>query len=169
MAQAPDYLTWEGDSANSINPRRPSTDDLGGDEKVDDAEFPPNDKEHPTAAGWNQLVRQVAAMAKNVGACKLECRFSGGVPSLARVSSPNANVNAGSFTVVDNGVGDTSIVWQAGTFPSHQCAPSGLTVLLSGATVNANATLEELGNGIRVRTFDATNAAIDLAWTVEIN
>jgi hypothetical protein len=147
--------------------RRPSVDDAGGDQKVDDAAYPPDPKEHATAAGWNQQSMQIAAMAKVVGACKLEVRFNAGVPFLQRVSAPGNNVLLETFTVTDNGTGDTTITWPAYTFPEHICSPTGLTLFSNSTSVVAGH-VEEVTDGIRVRTFVA-GVASNVPFTITIN
>lgn len=161
------YLTWDGDVANGVLPRRPSTDDLGGDQYEDDAESPPDLHEFPSAADFNQLVKQIAALSKCVAAAKIETRFNAGAPFIQRASGPGTAIVPSLFTVVDNGVGDTSVTWPVNTFPTPQISPSGLTVFSSAAT-HAEGQIEEITNGIRVRTFQNAVAA-DLPWTAEIN
>ena len=163
---APEFLTWDGNDDDEL-PRRPSTDDLGGDQKVNDDEKPPDDVEHFTASGWNQKVKQISAVAKVAASCKLEVRFDGGVPYVARATSPKSSLPLATFTVTDNGTGDTSIVWPANTFPAHGCSPTGLTLLSSSTSVVAGH-VEEITNGIRVRTF-VGGAATDVPWTLTIN
>lgn len=162
---AAEHNTWDG-NVDEL-PRRPSTDDLGGDAKQDDEEFPPDAVEHFTAAGWNQIVKQLAALARVAPAVKLELRFDAGAPYLARVSSPRSDVAIATFTVVDNGTGDVSVTWPADTFPAHVCSPTGLT-LLSNAAAVVDGHVEEITNGIRVRTRSGGSTA-DVPWTIEIN
>jgi hypothetical protein len=159
-----DYLSWDGDA--TTDPHRPSTDDLGGDDKLDDAEYPPDPVEHPTAAGWNQIVKQVAALARGAEAAKIEVRFVAGVPAIARASGPSSAIIPALFTVIDNGVGDTTITWPANTFPTHQCSPTGLTLLSS--LLDLSGSVEEIVNGFRVRTRDA-GAFADVGFTICIN
>jgi hypothetical protein len=167
---APDFLVFDGgtDETGTVLPRRPSTDDLGGDEKVDDAVFPPDENEHPTAAGWNQLVKVVAALSRTAAACKLEVRYSAGAPYIARVTALSDDVALATFgTPTDNGTGDVSITWPANTFPTHALSPSGLTPL-SSSSASIDGHVEEITNGIRVRMFSA-GAAADVPFTVELN
>ncbi len=164
---APAFSTWEGGTGSSGTelPRRPSTDDLGGDAKQDNNEAPPDDVEHFTAAGWNQKVKQLAAIARVVPACVLEIRFSGGAPYVARFSAASGNVTLATFgTPTDNGTGDTSVFWPANTFPPAVLSPSGLT-LLSSSTAVLDGHVEEVANGIRVRTKSA-GSATDIPFTV---
>lgn len=163
---AANFLTWSGQSSTGQDPRRPSTDDLGGDQKQDDNESPPDDVEHFTAAGWNQLVRQVAALSKMVGACKLEIQFNAGAPFIAAVSSPNPDISASTFSVVDDFLGGTTISWPAATFPPHVCAPTGLTLLES--VTDPGAYVVPLVNGVSVRTLDGGSLS-DIPFSIEIN
>jgi hypothetical protein len=163
---APDFLTWEG-NGDDEDPRRPSTDDLGGDEKEDEADFPPDDVEHFTAGGWNQKVMQIAAMARVAAACKIKVEFSGGTPAITDVTSPSSSVTAATFTVTDEGTGVTLIEWPANTFPPHACAPTGLTPFSADATAKT-AHAEEVTDGVRVRTF-AVSTAADVDFSICIN
>jgi hypothetical protein len=166
---APSFLTFEGGTGpdGTELPRRPSTDDLGGDAKQDNNDYPPDDVEHFTAAGWNQLVKVAQALSKTAAACKLEVRFTGSTPYIARAPALSANVTIATFTVLDNGIGDTTITWPANTFPSSACSPTGLTLLVTTSADRA-ADVEEVANGIRVRT-KAGGAAADIAWTIDLN
>jgi hypothetical protein len=166
---APEFLTFDGgigDEGPEL-PRRPSTEDLGGDDKLDDAEHPPDPVEHPTAAGHNQMVRVIAALVKTAAVCKLEVRFSGGTPYVARAPALGTAVTLTTFTVVDNGTGDTTITWPANTFPAAACSPSGLT-LLTNSTAELSAGVDEITNGIRVRTRSG-GAVADIPFTIDLN
>ena len=166
---AADFLTWDGDSGNGINPRRPSTDDVGGDNKQDDPEYPPDPDEHFTADGWNQKAKQIPALAKVAAACKLRVRFTAGAPAILQATGPRSTVAPGIFTVTDNGVGDTSITWAANYFPAHVCSPTGFTFIGSATPTTAfSHQVEEITNGIRVRTFDGSTPT-DLDFALEIN
>jgi hypothetical protein len=165
---APSFNTWEGGTGDDGPelPRRPSTDDLGGDTKQDNAKYPPDDVEHFTAAGWNQLVKQSAALARVTPACVLEVRFSGSAPYVARCSAASSNVSLTTFTPTDNGTGDTTIEWPADTFPPAVLSPSGLTLLVTTSADRAG-DLEEVANGVRVRT-KAGGVATDIPFTIQI-
>lgn len=164
---APAYLTWDGDSANGVPPRRPSVVDAGGDQKQDDSAYPPDPIEHPTAPGWNQKAKQIPALARVAPVCKLGVGFNSGAPFVSHCASPGTNVFTSTFTVTDNGTGDTTITWPAGTFPASVCPPTGLTLVSSSTSVSA-AHVEQVTNGIRVRTFLGGSAA-DVPFTIEIN
>lgn len=170
MAIAAEHLTWDGDGGSEL-PRRPSTDDLGGDAKLDDDDFPPDDVEHPTAAGHNQIVKQLAALGRAACAAKLDVRFDSGDPYVSSVTGPRSDLEIDTFTPTDNGDGDTSIEWPANAFPAQQVRPTGLTLFQVGLINGAEAMtgyVEEITNGIRVRTF-AAGSPRDIDWTIEIN
>lgn len=163
----PTYLTWDGDPANGVTPRRPSTDDLGGDEKLDDDEYPPDEREHPTADGWNSKVKNGAAVGRVMPGCLVDVDFSAGAPFIARVSAASTLVVVGSFTVTNNGDGDTTIEWNQDLFPPEVCRPSALTLYGSGATA-LTGHIERLPTGVRVRTFDA-GTLTDIPFAFHIN
>jgi hypothetical protein len=167
---APLFLVFDGgtDAGGTELPRRPSTDDLGGDQKQDDAEFPPDDVEHPTADGWNQLVKVVAALSKTAACCKLEIDFSGGAPFVTAASGLGSGIKQSTFgTPTDNGTGDTTVSWPANTFPPFTISPNGLTLYSSSTNVVAGH-VQKLTNGIRVRTF-VNGAASDVPWSINLN
>src|SRR6478736_5325268 len=157
---APEFCVFDGGIGDegAEPPRRPTTDDLGGDAKQDNYEFPPDDVEHFTAGGWNQLVKVAKALSKTAALCKLELGFDAGAPFVAAAPALSGNVTLATFTVTDNGTGDTTVTWPANTFPPAACAPTGLT-LLSSLTAVLDGHVERVTNGIRVRTKSAGSAA----------
>lgn len=160
------FLSWEGDSETSIAPRRPSTEDLGGDELIDDQELPPIDGEMPTAAAWNQIVKQVVAMSKMLPAASLRVHFTGGTPAITQLACPSSLVTTPTFTVTDMGSGDTKIEWPAGTFPA-QSFPPGVHLLGNPGATPKSVTVEEITNGVRVRTA-AGGAGTDIDFRLDI-
>ncbi len=172
MSLAPDFLVFDGglnDEGVAELPRRPSVDDLGGDEKQDDDEFPPDPVEHPTAAGHNQQVQVVAALSRVAAACKIEIRFNAGVPYMARVTALGTAVAIATFTVADNGTGITTVTWPANTFPPHAVSPSGLTFLVDADTADViSGHVFEVTNGVKIRTKQAGSAA-NIAFALHIN
>jgi hypothetical protein len=169
MSLASKYLTWDGDPGNFVPPRRPSTDDLGGSEKLDDQDFPPDDETDPTADGWNQSVEQIAALSKVAASCKLRVHFTAGTPAVTMASGPGSAIAPGVFTVTDMGAGKTKLEWSATRFPTAQCSPTGLTLFGTGAPTTAwNGVVEEITNGIIVHTFDG-NTPTDVDFSIELN
>jgi hypothetical protein len=171
MAKAPQYLVFDGgtdlDGGTSL-PRRPSTDDLGGDTKLDESPEPPDDITMPTAAGHNQIVKVTAAVAKTAASCKLEIDFSGSTPFVAAAAGMGSTIIPSTFGIpTDNGVGDTSVTWPANTFPPFTISPNGLTLYSSSTQVVAGH-VQKITNGIRVRTF-VNGAAADVPWSINLN
>jgi hypothetical protein len=114
---APEYLTWTGDVANGVNPYRPAVGDLGGNNKIDDADYPPQPGD-PEASEWNQGMGQIAVCASAIPAAILDIRFSAGVPSLfGIIHSANPELVAGDVTVTDSGTGLVTIVIPAAKLP----------------------------------------------------
>jgi hypothetical protein len=171
MAIAPEYFVLDGgvnpDGSTSL-PRRPSTDDLGGDTKEDDDELPPDDVTMPTAAGHNQSAKVIAGLARVAAACKVEIDFTAGVPYVKGCSAFGSLVTKATFgTPADNGNGDTTLSWPADTFPPAEISPNGLT-LYSNSTQVVAGHVELLTNGIRVRTF-VNGVAANVPWSIHIN
>lgn len=141
-----------------IPPRRPGIDDVGGAAKIDDAEFPPDPVEMPTAADDNQHQNLIVRYGLVVPVAVITVHLTAGVPSVFSVSSVVGSVVTGSFTVTDNGVGDTSLVWTANKFPAPVAGP---TANVTGATIG-QASAVAITNGVRVKTANAAGAAADL-------
>lgn len=170
MSLPPEFCVFDGGTGleGPEVPRRPSTDDLGGDEKLDDAEFPPDPREHPTAAGHNQMVKVLVALARTAVACKLEIGFSGNAPYIAALTALGSAVSLATFgTPTDNGPGDTTVSWAADALPPATISPNGLT-LYSSSTQQVTGHVQKLTNGIRVRTF-VNGAAADVPWSINLN
>ncbi len=167
---APEFCVFDGGTSDEGTelPRRPSTDDLGGDDKLDDADFPPDPVEHPTAAGHNQIVKVIAGLSRTAAACKLEIDFSGGAPFVKDAGGLSSNIIQATFeTPTDNGNGDTTVSWPADTFPPAIVSPNGLTLYSSSTQVVAGH-VQKLTNGIRVRTF-VNGVATDVPWSINLN
>lgn len=147
-----------------VPPRRPGIDDVGGAQKQDDILFPPDPVEMPTAADDNQHQRLLVAMGEMVAVAMITVRYAAGVPSINKVASPIAAVIAGTFTVVDNGVGDCSLTWAANTFPAAVADPF---VNATGATIGKGSA-EIIANGVRVRMANAAGAAADINFVVQV-
>lgn len=154
----PTISTWEIVGT----PRRPSLADLGGGAFVDDATYPPDPGTMPSAAMENQNEFQVAAVAKVMPACVICVKITAGTPSINKFSAPSGLVITGTFTVTDNGTGDTSVTWPANTFPALTFDSFGG---INGATIG-QMSVQDIANGIRVRTANAAGVATDLNWTV---
>jgi hypothetical protein len=165
---APTYNTWEGDTGNGINPRRPSTDDLGGDELENDPKYTPTPNEMPTAEAWNQQVKQIAALARVAPAAILEVT-NGGTPSIASVYGPNAALVPGDFTVTDMGAGITKIEPDAGKLPVQTWKPWAQILGNNGGGANTSGTaVEIISTGWIVRT-SRNNTLVDVDFVLHVS
>lgn len=113
---APTYLTWRGDVANGVNPYRPAVGDLGGDQKLNDADHPPEPGD-PDASEWNQAMGQIAALAGVAPAALIDVRFSGGVPSVFAVYSANPDLTIADITCQDTATGKVTLIIPATKLP----------------------------------------------------
>ncbi len=165
----PDFCTWDGGTTDegAEPPRRPSSEDLGGDEKLDSEEAPPDAKEHFTSQGWNQKVKQLVALARMSAAAKFKVSFSGGAPQIEQGAGCKATVTTTTFSPTDNGTGDTTVTWPADTFPPEIVSPNGLTLYSSSAQV-VSGHVQLVTNGVRVRTF-VNGVASDVPWSINLN
>lgn len=154
-----DLLTWD-----ESPPRRPGIDDVGGGQKVNGVPAP-DPVRMLTAEDCNQTAAQIAAMGRVVGVCKISVRFSGGTPVLYKFSAPGSDVETATFTITDNGTGDTSITWPANTFPTLVVEAEAF---VNGATP-AMIAAESITNGVRVRTKSDAGVANDIAFTCTVN
>lgn len=102
----------------SPTPRRPTIDDLGGGAKQN-ATAAPDPVRQATAEDFNQTTRQIAAIGRVIPLATVFVTISGGTPSVSGVLAPGSAVLAGSFTLTDNGAGDTTISWPASLLPTR--------------------------------------------------
>lgn len=99
-------------------PRRPVIDDMGGGAKENHPTKPPNPVTMATAEDFNQTTKQVAALGRTVPLVRIFVTITAGVPAVSSVQAPGSSVAVGSFTVVDNGAGDTTLHWVSTLLPS---------------------------------------------------
>ncbi|NUP08463.1 MAG: hypothetical protein HOW73_20630 [Polyangiaceae bacterium] len=122
--------TWE--ILTGAGARRPSLDDLGGAQWEDDlTDPPPKDGKHLYADAVRQLWMQVHALARVAPFAVLTVDFNLSEPFIDALQSPSTLLTAGgglgaggSFELVDNGQGDTTIQWLIGTLPTTGCDPT---------------------------------------------
>jgi len=162
---AADYYVYSGDGV-AIDPHRPSLENVGGAAKEDDQAYPPDPITMPTADDWNQIVQLVSYYSKVLPVCSVTVSFSAGAPVFTYFQALDPNLVSGDLTLTDLGNGATRISWPAGTFPTRNLYPSGLTL-------NADAACDEhmaipIANGIEVYTQDG-GVGTDCAFTVCIH
>lgn len=147
-------------------PRRPALDDTGGGAKEDDQEEPPNPITDPTANDFNQFSNLHVRHGAVVPVAIVSVHFTTGTPAVFSVATVIGGVVPATFTVTDNGTGDTSLTWAANTFPSPVADPDARA---TGATMGT-ATAQSITNGVRVRCSNLANppAAADINFNVYI-
>lgn len=149
---------------------RPSIEDVGGARFLDPKEnAPPHDGVlYLYDAMLNQLQWQVAALSKMAPSARFTISFSGGTPSIAKLTTMSHTLVSGDFTITDGGLGITTIAWLAGKLPAVECDPmvsvdtSGLTGVLTAHVARPTAT------SVQVRTFD-DGVAADIRFTIAIH
>lgn len=142
-------------------PNRPGDTDVQfAGHKTDEQPFEPNFVTDPCAAEDNQKSDLIVRYGTMVTLAKGSVHFAGSVPSINKLGCVRSTVSIATFTVTDNGVGDTTIAWPAGTFPT---AVVDHWAVVTGA-VAAEIACETLTNSLRVRTKDNAGAAVDVAF-----
>ena len=103
-------------------PRRPTLDDVGGGLKTN-ATQAPDPVRDATAEDFNQMSKLHVAACRTIPIATLFVTFAAGVPSITALLAPGTDVDATDFTVVDNGVGDTTIHWAVTKLPVRTGGP----------------------------------------------
>lgn len=170
MGNADVTLTWDDTGVTSGGiPRRPGIDDVGGGRK-ENRTAPANPNTSPTAQDWNQLSKQLIALAKTTPAIRVSITIVGGVPGLqmstgSGYDSPTSVLST-DLTIVDNGVGNTTVKWAKGRIPLPGSQPS---VCVNGASATAKAAIEPFSDsthdGFTVDTKDKTDTNVDADFT----
>lgn len=161
-----DYPPFDGDGV-AIYPHRPSLDNLGGNTKVDDQDYPPSSEE-PSADEHNRFAECIALAMACIPTVMMTVTFSSGAPIYAKFWAANSNLTSADFPLTDNGAGDTTISWAANIIPPTRTDP------MPGLNENSNATtisavLDESLRTIRVRTLDeSAGSGVDTRFTLHI-
>lgn len=155
-----DFLVYDGDPSNGIAPYRPSANDLGGCQKLDDANFPADPVTMPSAWEYNEMGLLLVALAKVTGAALIYVSNSG-TPTISGLRAAGSIITAspvvtvgsvstcGDFTVTHNGAGDFSVVCSA----TKLMAPFACLAFPQVAgDFRASGRLNGTGNGVRVET-----------------
>lgn len=159
------YNPWHGDPANAIAPHRPSLAQLGGGAYQDEQDNPPDLDTMPSAAMENANEKTLAGVARTCVVARFSIRFVAGAPVIGDLICADDTLLAGDFTVTDNGNGDTSITWPAGTFPTMAVQPCGLVLNEWGAVFPS---AEAIANGVRVKTLNSLGVGADTKFTVSL-
>lgn len=136
--------TWERPA-----PRRPNLEDMGGGNYANDPEFPPEPGD-PNAHDSNQMAKQIVALAAVSAAAVLHVTFNAGTPSIASVQCVRSNITASSFTIVDNGAGDTSITHLGGLLPAATWPACAYQV--DDVEIDRGPRVISIANGWRIKT-----------------
>jgi hypothetical protein len=146
-------------------PRRPGIDDVGGGQKQNDPNLPPPDPElDPCADDFNQLSQQAVAAGKVLAVARLSIDQSGGDYTLVGISCASSTPTTTDFEVTKNGVGDVTITWPDGTFPTAIARPRAHII---GSTPLAHAT-QPLAHGARVRMIDMAGTPAESGFDLDI-
>ncbi len=121
---AEEILTWDVAAVDG-GARRPSIADVGDALLEDDpAHPPPNDGTHLYAKMVNQWAKQIAALGRTASSVRMTIAFDGGgVPFIDRLEAAGTLIVTSTFTLTDNGNGDTTIAWDPGDLPAITCEP----------------------------------------------
>ena len=150
-------------------PLRPGIGDVGGGAKINDVLNPPDPQTMPTAEDANQTAKQLVALGSVAAMAIFEVTIAAGTPSITALTTVRTDKVVGDFTVTDNGVGDTSIDWAAGTFPAKTTQPV-ISVFEDADHRGAVAFNTASGGtrGVRCKTRDGAGALADRNFVVMV-
>lgn len=138
-------------------PRRPALDDLGNGLWENDATYTP-DPGHPDARAFNQSDKLVIAALTMAWVVCVRVTFTAGTPALSIVACVRADVVAGDFTLVDNGVGDVTVTPPADVFPGKTFNPQANRIQSTARAIDC---IPVTGGGAQVLLFNSAGAAVD--------
>lgn len=161
---SPTYFVFDGDGGANA-PRKPSSADVGGYAKLDDADYPPDPTTMLAAADWNQIARLIEGMGRLIG-CATITVAAGVSAVITGAVGLGTGITTATFTLVRNGAGDYSITWPASKFPVTNIKATGLTIWEDLLVTTAVAL--PITNGIRVKT-KVSGTLTDAGFSVTIN
>lgn len=144
-------------------PQRISTEDLGGDQKINETGYAPGVDE-PGADEWNNLVRMCSALDK-MTPLAIVTLDGAASPAITAVKAKRTTIAAADFTVTDNGTGDTTLEWAATLLAPQTMPPRGY---VHGTTPHVVCASAPTALSVRVVTTTHAGAAADVPVTVEI-
>jgi hypothetical protein len=170
----PAVSTWDILAADG-GARRPSLNDVGGCELVEDAIMvPPTNGTQLYKLMLEQWQRQLYAVAKTIPSATITLDFSAGTPFIDKLMAPGTlHVPSGvgaTFLLTDNANGDTTITWASWRLPPFEAAPTGTVndLVITSPTVQVDVVAAAAGfSAVRVKTKDAGTLR-DLRVTIEI-
>lgn len=147
------------------HPRRPGIDDVGGGAKENEIARP-DPVRHLTAEDVNQLSKQVVAEGKVGVLARISVtQTAGAYPATPLMQSCRpSEVTNETFTVTKNGVGDVSVTWPAGTFPTPVARPRAHVVGDTPLLITA----KPITNGARVRMQNAAGTPTDSDFELDV-
>lgn len=148
------------------SPRRPTADDVDATLE-DDGVYPPATG-MPYADQLNQGLKLARACGLMIYVAKIEVHFAAGTPSVYGVNAANDSIVPGTFTVTDNGSGDTTITWPADTFPIATLSPTASVVDTSHGSW-LQPTCSTVTNGVRVKTRNSATTLADVNFIVKLD
>jgi len=159
----PDYFVFNGDPDNSISPRRPGIDDVGGAAKEDDQEFPPNPITMPTAPDENQAERLLVGYGKVVDSAKVYVKFVAGAPTIFGIRAVGENLIGSDFTPTHVATGKVKIAC-----PSSKIVPPFFGKAYPQATGDNTAVAYITGSGEEITIETRTAGALaDVDFVLE--
>lgn len=165
MSDLISYNPWHGDPGNAVAPHRPSLAQLGGGAFQDDQSNPPDLDTMPSAAMENVNEKTLAGIAAVTSVAGFTVKFAAGAPYIDKATFADSSLDPGDITVTDNGTGDTSLTWAAGTFPTAALEPTGLTIHETHVTFPC---AYSIANGVRVKTLDSLGNGADVNFSFEL-
>lgn len=136
--------------------------DVGGAEKEDDAEEPPDPRTMPYADEYNTFAHLLRAYGRMIATLRVSVE-GGAAPFVAGYACPGTRIAREALSVQHHGPGDVSITWPAAALPPPLCAPVAWINAQGSFTIAAYAIVD----GVRVLTFE-NNQPRDAAFTVEV-
>jgi hypothetical protein len=155
---------------NEDPPRRPGIDDLGGGEK-ENATNPPNPRTGLDARDWNQLSKQLAAIALVVPQLRVWVRFNAGVPVIDSFAAWSGNITTPDLVPVDNGTGDTTIQIDTDLLANQMGKASAAITEAGGGLARHPEVVATIVSGnyeFRIKTGDSAGALANLAFRLDI-
>lgn len=143
-------------------PARPVADDMGGSQKknVDPPRTPPDPVRSVTAQDWNQVVQQVAALAKVAPVAIITIKWTGMVAGIEQVAGMGTKARkASTYTVTTLGTGLVRVAWPLGTFPGRVCRPVARLASLIALGTGSCIVFMENDHSILVTLLDDTGGS----------
>lgn len=162
MCPSPSFLTYDGDAATGALPYRPGIDDVGGGQKLDDSNDPPDPETMATAADFNEMGMLLVALGKVTPAALLVVANSG-TPAITSLRATGSLLALSDFTVIDHGTGDTEI-----TCPATKIVPPliGLGFSQKIGDFRVSARVNATNDGVRVETRNSAGTLADVDFCV---